>query len=210
MAEQQTHVLTKELDNLSLTDEHICINYDDNKCAEVRVVNLLKPLLLDNSEQSVLFVGEENFTFTVAFAALRKSWNGFISTTWSQYDPNSEPQFAEVKLKSIEYCIKNGRQLGISADKILYNTETVINLPTPPEGTWKFGIDATNIPSNSGISVQGRVVWFQCPWVSMRKSQESTATLITTFLEHMASKQSCDDYVLIGIANYFPYIKNYI
>lgn len=201
--------LPSELDNVSLTDQKVCIKYEDNKSAEVPVVDLLKPLLLDE-KRSVVLVGEGNFTFSVAVAAVRKSWEGLISTRYDPIDPveSPKPQFTEAKLKSIEFCIKNGEWLGIDADMILDNIASVMGTGPPPEKNWMFGIDATNLPTNSGLNVQGKVVWFQCPWVKLG-TPGSPAMLIADVLEHMASKQSQNDYMLIGIVTFFLYVKEY-
>lgn len=181
--------------------------YDNDKSADVQIVDVLRSLLVDE-KRSVVLVGEGNYTFSVAFAAVRRSWKGFTSTRYDPIDPVEcpKPQFAEAKLKSIEFCINNGRWLGVNTSTILENIARVMNLQPPPEENWLFGIDATNIPDS--LNVHGKVVWFQCPWVKLG-TPESPAKLIARFLEHMGMKQSQNDYVLVGITTLFPYVKEY-
>jgi hypothetical protein len=185
----------------------ICIKYDDDKCANVQNLDLLRPLLV-NERRGVVLVGEGNYTFSIAFAVVRKSWEGFTSTRYDSIDPVecSKPQFTEAKLTSIEFCINSGRWFGVDTSTILENIAHVVNLQPPPEENWLFGIDATNIPDS--LNVCGKVVWFQCPWVKIG-TPGSPAKLIASFLEHMGMKQSHNDYLLVGIATFFPYVKQY-
>ena len=200
-----------EWSDQSLRQEHLpwYINYASGRNAKVEVVDKLTRLLIDE-KQDVVLVGEGNFTFSVAIATLRRSWDGITSTRYDPVDPEMcpEPQVDKIKLNSVASCIFNGLILRIEPSTILRSIHDVLCLQPPPDGTWLFGIDATNIPDD--LNVQGKVVWFQCPWVPKNRQLGSTTSLlIEKFLEHMASKQSPNDYVLLGVANRSSYVKNY-
>ena len=183
------------------------INYAEDKYAKVKYLDILRRLLLSEGRdrRDVVVFGEGNFTFSVALASRRQSWDGIMST---RYEPISrdypEPQFSDVKVEASQYCIENGERLGDADSTILSRVKPVLNLPRPPDGTWKFGVDATCIPE--GLNVRGKVVWFQCPW---NKDDVPVHVLIAKFLNHMAQKQDAKDYALIGVANMTRYVKEY-
>lgn len=197
--------LTHQIGNLRLGE--IAINYADGLTASVKEVDILRGILAGKERSDVVMFGEGHFTFSMALASLRKSWNGITAT---RYEPvshdNPKPEFTEVKVKTIQYCIVNGETFGDPSDAILSKVKMVINLPSPPrpDDTWQFDVDATRIPDE--LDVQGKVVWFQCPWAW---HSDDLSRLLVTFLQHMASKQDPGDYTLLGIANLFPYVKNY-
>ena len=201
--------LSQPLQDLCIDPTVVSINYADGKSAEVKVVNILEDLLVkSDARRDIVIVGEGNFTFSIALATLRKSsWDGIVSTRYEKESP--KPQISDVKLKSIEYCVLQSKldstELKLS-DKIL----AIIGLPSPPDGAWKFGIDATNLPED--LSVDRKVVWFQCPWIPLkdRHTRREIYDLILKFLQHVGDKQSENDYVLIGIVKLFPYVKEYL
>lgn len=192
--------LSAEFERLGISLPNIDINYADNKNFDIQQIDELSKLLIDD-KRDVVFFGEGNFTFSVAFAALRSSsWEGIISTRYPV--DNLALSFPKVQLLATEACITNGRQFQDSSDEILDRVKTV---PVPPPGTWQFGIDATEIPDD--LDVKAKVVWFQCPWISLQNNPDGTYNLVANFIRHMAHKQA--DYILIGIANQFPYVKGY-
>lgn len=182
------------------------INYASGRTAPVPGVDRLKQLLI-TEQRSVVVFGEGNFTFTVALAALRQSYRGIISTTLM--DPERQLQFSDIKLLTIESCVANGKRFEDSHSAVLGRVEALLRLPSPPDSlpTVQFNIDATNTPDSLGV--QGKIVWFQCPWIGLQDQETNTATLVREFLTHMETKQSPGDYLLIGIANFFPYVIAY-
>ena len=186
----------------------IHINYGDYKNAQVRQAPVEA---LFSRDKDILLVGEGNFTFTVALAAIRGGWNGIVSTRYeaeTRYNPR--PQFDRVKRECIMFCRSNGESLNIDDDAIQRYVDEVERLDPPPtKENWLFEIDATDTPER--LSVKGKVVMFQCPWLPDVDPSETPAThrLITKFLLHMSTKQNKGDYVLIGITKQFPYVKNY-
>ena len=205
--------LASQLEGLSTTQNNaVIINYAAYGYAKVPLVEsgLLQDLLIGEKKAATVFVGEKNFTFTVAIATLRKSWEGIISTRFenvSDYFP--EPQFGDVKLQCISNCISNSKAFSDenTDGATLKIIQQILNLQPPPAEVWHCGIDATSIPPN--ITVKGKVVWFQCPWVPNAHKDQRLFKLIHDFLSHVSGKQSQGDYVLIGIANLFPYSQNY-
>lgn len=113
-------------------------------------------------------------------------------------------------LHTIESCIASGPGDDPAATleevRTHFPTMRLLSDPPPPQRVL-FGVDATN----TNVRVKGRVVWFQCPWISLRSRARgiNTATLVRNFLTHMESKQSPGDYLLIGIVNQFPYVTEY-
>ena len=193
-------------------DNVISINHADCKDDTVPRVTIVESLLTD---KNVVIVGEGNFTFTVALAAIRNSWSGIVSTRYEPVDDfNPKPEFDTVKQECLEFCRKN-HQGNLRSKGIAYDDATVDNyiqaikaVQQPSLGEeWLFGIDATATPDN--LAIRGKVVIFQCPWIPQGPWPETPATLIASFLSHMSTKQNKGDYVLIGITTRFPYVKSY-
>ena len=199
-----------QIGNLRLGE--IAINYADGLTANVKEVDILRGLLAGKEKSDVVVFGEGNFTFSMALASLRKSWDGITATC---YEPasqgNPKPKFSDVKVKTIQYCLGNGEKFDDPSDAILSKVEIVRKLPSPPrpDGTWQFGVDATCIPDE--LNVQGKVVWFQCPWVTQANedSGQITGELVAKFLKCMASKQHSGDYALVGVVNDMQVIGEY-
>ena len=184
----------------------ISINYANGKNSYVTQAPVVK-ILLKDKQLNVVLVGEGNFTFTVALAAIRGSWNGIVSTRYeaeSKYYPR--PQFDQVKGECIRFCRSNGKSLGINSDTIQRYIDNVERVEPPPTD-WLFGIDATHTPEY--LTIKGAVVMFQCPWLPDGDPNGTPATLITKFLKHMSTKQNVGDFALIGITKKFPYVKKY-
>ena len=162
-------------------DQDISINYASYRNAYVRRYDA--PTL-----QPIVIFGDFNFTFSIALAALRGGWDGIISATQDHTSP-----FSELQLQNIEYAIENHKHR--DCDKL----SKVLGLKQPPRGAWKCNID----PLDNELEVRGKVVWLQCPQNSGRFHID-----LKEFVQHMASKQSKGDYLLIGIANYFKYLTH--
>ena len=181
--------------------EMITLNHKDRVYSDVPRKNVLRGLLLED-RKDVLFVGEGNFTFTVAFAALRRHesggdpWSGICST---RYENKSLPKLSEVKALCVQHCVQ--QLLSICEKEI---EEEIEELPDVPNSwAWERKIDACNIPLR--LVPSAGVIWFQCPW----SDRDSTNTLIQTFLLETAPKLDKESYVCIGITKLFPYIKSY-
>ena len=151
---------------------------------------------------------EKETTFSVALAAIQGGWSKILSTCFElASDSNPLPSVSSVKEECKKYSRLNGKQLGIEPEMIKKYVEAIENVEPPAKGTWISGIDATNTPKE--LILAGKVAWFQGPWMEEWDTAGAPPTLVTNFLEHMVSKQKPGDYVLIGIANYFPFIKRY-
>ena len=202
--------LADQIGSLQLSE--LEINYAGGLTASVKEVDILRGLLVGEGKSDVVVFGEGNFTFSMALASLRKSWDGITAT---RYEPasqgNPKPKFSDVKVKTIQYCIVNGEKFGDPSDAILSKVKMVQKLPSPPrpDGTWQFGVDATHIPDK--LNVRGKVVWFQCPWVTQANedSGQITGELVAKFLKCMASKQHSGDYALVGVVNDMQVIGEY-
>ena len=161
----------------------------------------------------VVRFGEEDWTFSVALAAIQGGWRGIVSTSQYVHDLNvtSDAQlqewldkdFAEAKQKCEECCKENGRKLGKEDVEIENNIRSIKSVEKPIRQKWLYGIS----PTETDLTVEGKVAWYQCPWEGKKGSD--TALHIKNFLKHMGKKQRPGDYVLIGITNFFPYVKSY-
>ena len=163
-------------------------------------------LLIEQRKDVVIF-GEGNFTFSIALAALRKSWNEMVVTKFEE----GLPKFTEGMLQSIEWCISNFRELRPNCaydvtDNVAILRELVNVQPPLFDMAWKDNIDATDVPED--LEVRNKVVWFQCPWPYWG-SPLNPAQLIQSFLEHMKTKQQDGDYVLIGITTHKDFVERY-
>ena len=179
----------------------IHINYDDHSYCKVKKLDVLESLLIRDGDRKVVFFGEGDFTFSVAFATLRESWRGITSTC---YEKSLEREFSEAQREAIRYCKFNGGLLEEPRPAIDLAVAKVRSLQAPLPNAWLYGIDATN----NTLEVKEKVVWFQCPWTGEWNSDD-THNLIVNFLKHMVTKQSQGDYLLIGITTFFPYVKTY-
>ena len=172
----------------------------------------------------VLFVGEGNFTFSVAFATLRKvrscndPWPGIISTCLGA----ELPQFSRAKVHCIETSFKYHNQvknhldkelqnlglasdIGISGDThLLLKIRALLDLPPPPPQYhhlhWRPNIDALE-PLKFFIDV----IWFQCPWVH----PGSVADLVEGFMLNAAHNTSESQRVCLGITTCRAYVHRY-
>ena len=175
--------------------------------------------LLILERRNVLFVGEGNFTFSVAFGALREHvrvplgnisdpglvWNGITSTRYEPIqcmglDGNIHsyfpPYFFQVKQTCCEeICRKRFKNPQIR-DYLLLMLES---MPPPPH--WYFGIDACNIPSQ--LIPQNGVIWFQCPW------SNNVGSLIEHFLLNSAKRVCSGTYLCVGLLLKRPYFNSY-
>lgn len=190
------------------------LNHKEGYTDEVPWTSLPHDLLM-TKRRSVLFVGEGNFTFTIAFAALREykkqfmaglinnsnPWDGIVST---QYKPGHIPSSSDVKGNCITSVIEYYEgSLSTSVDEDVTKRIEMITALPDSHHLWLYGIDACAIPSC--LIPPGAVIWFQCPW----DSQNGTYELIRAFLLSTAEKLNEDCYVCVGITKQFPYILDY-
>lgn len=173
--------------------------------------------LLMTRRSSVLFVGEGNFTFTVAFAALREHrkqfmtglminsnpWDGIVSTRYEPEHVFSKPSFSDVKHNCITSVIQyyEGSRSPSVNEEVTTRIEAISSLPDSHHA-WECGIDACAIPRR--LIPPGAVIWFQCPW-----DTNGTSGLIQAFLLSTAKKLDEDCYICVGITKQFPYILDY-
>ena len=184
-----------------------------NKCKiflDLQKTDTLKELLTDSlrKEDLVLF-GEGNFTFSIAIAVLRQSsWKGITVTC---FEEEKQLIFRDAQLKAIECVISNAENVETETEnerdpsKIVETIRKIVTLdPMPPIGV-NVGVDATNIPHD--LSVEGKVVWFQCPWPAAENHGLQPYNLIKGFLDHMAEKRI--SYALVGITTHAFYVGRY-
>ena len=152
---------------------------------------------------NVLFVGEENFTLTVAFTAYRQSkkwsdtpWDGITST---RYKPESAegyvgetlckpaPILSEVKLQ----CIGSSRNDDVKTMKLIND------LPSVPAGTWLYGVNPLALPVT--LTQDQQVIWFLCPLIASYAPQQSTTKLVFNFLLSLAPQIQPGVHVCVGI-----------
>ncbi len=186
----------------------IDLNCDSMK--PVQSIDLLTGLLI-RDRKSVLFVGEGDFTFTVAFATLRESekssnnnpgiWDGIISTRYESIsDSYPEPNFHSV----LTACKSEFTSNYYVWDDV--DIRHVFDRMTPPgqHQLWQYGVNALQIPSLSALNPD--VVWFQCPWLP---GSDSIYPLIHPFLVNTSDQIQPGKYVCIGITKHEKYVERY-
>ena len=183
---------------------------------QVPHVNILMDLLIIR-RRSVLFVGEGDFSFTVAFAALREleynsshdfnpgTWEGIVAT---HYESIPKLTFSEVVNTCKEYCenyhMAHPRSTeSLKKIKMLDNLEE--SLP-PPESFRMYSIDACHFKNHREELKDAKkdVIWFQCPW-----SGDNTYSLIRYFLGSASHILQPGDHVCVGISKDKDYVDKY-
>ena len=176
--------------------------------------------LLIRDQKPVLFIGEGNFTFTFAFAALRQKlnelppeevWEGITST---RYEVSKRiPSVIEVKLGCISavalYCEKQVR--GLSPESAMPFVEEMKDkerrlLALPPADSWRCGVDATKLDQSLVSPYSAGVIWFQCPWTEDRKN---VGDLVEKFLLSAGKSLNEGGVVCLGLMNSVHYMHDY-
>jgi hypothetical protein len=180
--------------------------------------------LIVNSEP-ILFVGESpNLSHTLAFATMRGSLEGILSTSLNA----SHLCTREWLLRMIaEQQLRAFSREGGGLSAIHSCTFQIYILPAPPSMAAKFGAfkeyadklednpdyflrqvfcnaDATKlekfVESRKGKPAEIKNIWFQCPWQE-RNSTGSTRALLCNFFKSTSTIQNIGDFVYIGIFN---------
>ena len=216
------------LDCSMMADKTIIYAGDDKVLGELSRKNILTDLLIKDRAK-VLFVGEGDFTFTLAFAAYRQryaithaitpslgallpagAWEGITSTRYEPVGPKGKEQYVGETLMQCKPLSEVKLQYSVSenlAKMSLNQSSSLFELPNVPAGTWLYGIDATALPTT--LTQDQQVIWFQCPWVARNTSDYSTAALVSDFLLNMAAQIQPGVHVCVGIANHPDYVKEY-
>ena len=180
----------------------------------INTIAVVHCLVMDPNND-VTLIGEGDFTFSVALAALRGSWKGITTTVYG--DNNIDVRHA--KLKSVEYCLRNNRMdddddNGKDDDGdtgVLEKINRIIAVENEP--AIMDHVDDTDTPEALKVRSTEKdhhvIVWFQCPWVARCDGPNKTYELITKFLSHMSDRQKSGDYIFIGITKHSRYVDNY-
>ena len=170
-----------------------------------------------NKKQNVLIVSEDNFTFSVAFAAQRKRrkdpWKGITSTPC---DPCEQelPQFSTVQVEcmdnSFRYHKKETKWLsneidhlglssdvGISGDKHLLEKIRILSELPEPNDHWKLNSEEKH-----------DALWFQCLPVHPSEPEKVTRT-INEFVRLVLQCTCEGDLVCLGITKHKDYVRYY-
>ena len=195
---------------------NVTINHKNKKSDGVSTNNLLTGLLIKNREK-VLFVGEGDFTFTLAFAAYRQIM--YLEMSKSKENERNENEFPVASshpavwegITSTRYepVGREGEEKRVGWRRVQCKPEPTLSsdlVNIPDASVLMYGIDALAL---SQKLTEGRgVIWFQCPWVP-KPNRSSTATLVSDFLLNMAAQIQPGVHVCVGIVNKFPYSIEY-
>ena len=208
--------VTNQMGKLVIAPPTITINYEPGKNWDSPNIWMLYELIV-NRKLPVLLVGEGNFSFALALAVARGSWHGITATCLNDL-PFQHPtaancvQFEDptatyvnfwtsLKNLSVGHCITNSMILdeenSSGLGTLLRRISYILRVEIPPQHCLKGGVDCRALPDE----LAAPIVWFQCPWTPDRRD---LGGLLATFLMNSRS-----DYVLIGIANHFPYTISY-
>lgn len=186
--------------------------------------------ILIKDYKSVLFVGEGNFSFTLAFAAYRyaecthfhekfptgeyysnelfipaDTWSGITSTTYKHDMPDSSFVKVNCIASCADYAIYNSFQPdSFQPDRSRSIIELLRVFPNIPADVWLCEVDAENI--HPELLINRQVIWFQCPWIPGRQGID---LLVRNYLFNLAEQIDSGVLVCIGITKQFPYIKSY-
>jgi hypothetical protein len=199
---------------LTLTDMADGDDADEVMGAEVSRITMIglgwiTSVDLDYDHETVYFVGEGNFSFAIAFAALRRDrcWELTKATILGDDIPEFHKAFADTIRNVAENDRLSEHELRESikaltklnhvppgeaaahgysiATHVTMRTHTHTHTHTAPAGTWSPNIDATALP-DYGEHLPD-VVWFQCPWDPhpVRPSRCTRAKRLTTPNPHL-------------------------
>ena len=185
---------------------------------EVPQIDVLTDLLI-RERKSVLFVGEGDFSFTVAFAALREAgrssssspdlnpgtWDGIVATRYESEHTKPPSVFPEVVDTCKKSCEEYHEEHG-STESLKKKIKKLKKLAPPPPESWKYNIDACHF-KNHREELKGAkkdVIWFQCPWSGDPHS------LIRSFLGSASHILQPGDHVCVGITKDKDYVDRYI
>lgn len=121
------------------------LNYDDGEDEYVNCIDFSLEESVITTTDTVLFVGEGDFTFTVAFTALRASksnrtsdevWKGIVATCYDSEYVKPPAALSEVKLN----CIESAKNY--SKDDPADIIEKIEHLKPSKFRKWQYGIDA--------------------------------------------------------------------
>jgi hypothetical protein len=163
----------------------------------VSVRRVAMPEKVMDPETPVLFLGEGDFTFSMAFACLRHSWRNVFATSYH----SEKPAFAEAQVLTIRNILRNRRECSPDAPVLQY-IDTIAGFKTE-DNPWQQAVDALSLPHNLPVDV----VWFQCPWVTKWKR---TPDLLKSFFSKMGDLQQPGDLVVLGIISRPPYCESYL
>ena len=180
----------------------------DMTISKRRPSHIVRDLVLnegqDGEKRTVYIVGESNFTFSLALAALRGSWDGIITTSF--HHNNLLETFSETKALTLGWCILNQKKKCSGSLSDFKNVEDtfgvskVLNVEKPPEKNVIKSVDCTTCVIPTDVSI----VLFQCPWKS-----KQTSSLLRRFFTNIRHQQHSGDYILIGIVRHRMYIDGY-
>ena len=193
-----------------------------------KVLHSIHPLhprnLLIRDRAPVIFIGEGNFTFTFAFAALRQSqhpelpfdavtvWKDITSTRYEREDEEEVPSMIQVMLGCVSsialYYQKKVNELKMEDLEVMVHY--LIHLPLDPNPKpWICNVDATTMDLEKChvITPFFGVIWFHCPWSEERTN---VGPLVEEFLLKTVQQLMKGSVVCVGIINHQNYIKEYM
>ena len=191
----------------------------------IRTLEKVKLTRLLENRRNMLYLGEDNFTFSVAFAAWRKAreancdpWKGITSTPWKPQSHHDQelPQFSTVQVQCMDNAFNYNEKatkwfsneidhlgfssdVGISGDTHLLEKIRILSELPEPNNHWICGEESTF-----------DVLWFQClPILStdpLHKFDQNFCKSILPF----AVECTCKDALLcLSIAKHKDYVKDY-
>ena len=212
------------------------ILYEDGSVRVPRV-DILTDLLV-KKRQEVLFLGEANFSFTLAFAAVREFerreiegqpgedrcvWKGITSTRLESLEERPPPDFPTAKLLTIKTCVEYPELVPKETGAIQQHSRSVSSV---------YSLQCQDVVSRvkvlSGLPVVAECSWLYgvdardipsrllpssgVVWLQCPWSVEEGVALskvICDYLINTASHISSGVYVCLGIVTTYPNVLNY-
>ena len=193
----------------------------------IRTLEKVKLTRLLENRRNMLYLGEDNFTFSVAFAAWRKAreancdpWKGITSTPWKPQSHHDQelPQFSTVQVQCMDNAFNYNEKatkwfsnevdhLGLSSDvgisgnqHLLEKIRILSELPEPNDH-WKLDLEDPEEKHDA--------LWFQYLPVHPSEPEKVTRT-INEFVRLVLHWCTCEgDLVCLGITKHKDYVRHY-
>ena len=161
----------------------ITVNYGPGEFADLERCSVS----LELRQGKVFVLGEGNFTFSVAFAAWRGSWENIEASTLGQEVPNPRT--------TVLNTIDSAPQGDVEYEYVI------------PKRSYSFrgGVDATMLNNVEGID--DAHVFFQCPYTphQPRSYGEVYDNIIEPFFRSASQVQKAGKMIFLGIVNRYAY-----
>ena len=157
--------------------------------------------IVTDMEEPVLFLGEGNFSFSIAIAARRGSWKNISATVNHEVKENTAH-------RQLLAQIDNVIGMNPPPTDVLDRIRAIVSL-RKGKPTRVGNVDATNLSAffdNASEREKFRKnIYFQCPWIHPGSQSVFLKEIITS----AANVQIPTNYLYFGLTSHWAYAANY-